>query len=178
MRTTIPAQALNATDKAVASKLAEWGITAHAIYTGEAKKDDWAHDAWVIVLAGKTAHERFDYCTGTGHRKLDSRDVTAVRMERARLGGNTGAARANLKRYEESLKHPVIPTSASVLYCLVLDAGAARETFADWCSNYGYDADGIKALKTYDACRDVAKQLSKVFSRDQLAEIQTLLEDY
>lgn len=178
MRTTIPAKALNATDEAVASKLAEWDITAHAIYTGEAKKDDWAHDTWVIVLASKTAHERFDYCTGTGHRKLDVHGVTAVRMERARLGGNTGAARANLEHYEESLKHPVIPTSASVLYCLVLDAGAARETFADWCSNYGYDADSIKALKTYDACCDVAKQLSKVFSRGQIAELQTMLEDY
>lgn len=178
MTTTIPAQALNATDEAVASKLAEWGITAHAIYTGEAKKDDWAHDAWVIVLASKTAHERFDYCTGTGHRKLVGQDVLSVQMERARLGGNTSAARANLKRYEESLKHPVIPTSASVLYSVLLDARAAHETFADWCSNYGCDADSIKALKTYDACCETAAQMSKVFTRDQIAELAALLEDY
>jgi len=73
---------------------------------------------------------------------------------------------------------PVPPTSADVLYCLLLDSAAADQSFGDWCADYGYSDDSMRALETYKACCNSAKQLLRIFTREQLAELRTLLEDY
>lgn len=171
MKTVMQNRELSETEQAVAERLAAWGVKYTAIYTGEAKEDGWKHDAWVIVFASLKTQERFDFCTGTGLRRMTEFNKRELRRAAKMTEGRR-------RWLIDDLSQPVVPTSASVLYSLLLDSCAAKETFADWCSNYGCDADSIKALKTYDACCDVAKQLSKVFSRDQLAELQTLLEDY
>lgn len=45
------------------------------------------------------------------------------------------------------------PKAADVVYCLISDAQNGRETFEDFCSNYGYDTDSRKTLDTYLACQ-------------------------
>ena len=85
--------------------------------------------------------------------------------------------------YKTGLGHrvggvPVRPTAASVLCCLLSDADSADQSFADWCSDFGYDTDSRKALDTYIACGEIARGLRKVFSPEQLAHLRELLEDY
>ena len=48
------------------------------------------------------------------------------------------------------------------------------ETFADFCSDYGYNEDSIKALKTYKAVQREFNGVNRLFSDilDQLQEIQ------
>lgn len=73
---------------------------------------------------------------------------------------------------------PKRPKIAEVLHSLVLDASAADENFNDWCANYGYSDDSIKALNIYKACLETAQTLRKHFSPDTLRTLRELLQDY
>lgn len=72
---------------------------------------------------------------------------------------------------------PVRPTVADVLYSLFMDANAADESFSDWCDNFGYSDDSIKALNTYKACCDIAKHLRQQFDPETRAKIQAAIQD-
>ena len=174
MRNVIKGPQLEGADLTVSELLTQWGITFTAIYTGEAKREDWVHDAWVIVFARHRVnpiHERFDFCTGTGRRKIDP--ISSRRIKS--MGKMSDRYR---KQVLDEYSNPVAPTAASVLYSLLLDSSAANETFHDWCDDCGYDADSIKALKTYDQCLGIAKQVGVIFTREQMAQISALLDDY
>lgn len=73
---------------------------------------------------------------------------------------------------------PVPPSAASLLYSLILDRSAGTQTFDNWCAEIGYDPDSRKALATYLACQANAVKLERVFTSEQLAELETMLEDY
>jgi hypothetical protein len=63
------------------------------------------------------------------------------------------------------------PTAYDVLSCLTKnDPG----TFADFCADYGYDSDSIKAQKTYFAVQEEWNNVRRVFGDvlDVLREIQ------
>ncbi len=47
--------------------------------------------------------------------------------------------------------YPRKPKTEEVLDCLLFDASSAGQTFEDWVSNYGYDADSRKAYATWEA---------------------------
>lgn len=73
---------------------------------------------------------------------------------------------------------PVAPTAASLLYSLLLDRSAGLQTFYTWCAEIGYDTDSRKALAIYLACQANTIKLEQVTKPAQLAELETLLEDY
>ncbi|MGH8744723.1 MAG: hypothetical protein ACREUY_10645 [Burkholderiales bacterium] len=63
--------------------------------------------------------------------------------------------------FSQGSAHTVAPTVADVLNCLASDAAGfdnARD-FADWCGEYGYDADSRKVERIY---KTVAKQAGKL----------------
>lgn len=66
----------------------------------------------------------------------------------------------------------------SVMYSLLLDGDCASYNFNDFCDNYGYDNDSIKALKIYNECINTSKKLHNMFSENELKELQELLQDY
>lgn len=57
------------------------------------------------------------------------------------------------------------PEEKLLLYSVVNDATYAynNDTFEDFCSNYGYSDDSIKALKLYESCKDMKEKLLYVF---------------
>lgn len=71
---------------------------------------------------------------------------------------------------------PKKPLYDDVLYCLVSDADAAEMTFADWCSNLGYDTDSRKALSIYEQCQQNADKLRK--AKIDIAAERERLQDY
>lgn len=114
-------------------------------------------DQWRVTLSSKAGFHSFDYFTGLGLREIISR-----------TRGMT-------------IKRPRKPKVADVLHSLILDASAADENFHDWCANFGYSDDSIKALNTYKACLETAQALRKHFSPDTLRTVRTvreLLQDY
>ena len=56
---------------------------------------------------------------------------------------------------------PVKPELSSVLYSLVMDADACEMSFEEWCLNFGYDGDSMKAMDTYRNCQKNADKLAK-----------------
>ena len=121
-------------------------------YVGETtRNNDWQCDQWRVTLSSKAGFHSFDYFTGLGLRhKPDS----------------------------WGKRKPSKPKVADVLHSLILDASAADENFHDWCANYGYSDDSIKAMNTYKACLETAQALRKHFSPDTLHAVRELLQDY
>jgi hypothetical protein len=66
---------------------------------------------------------------------------------------------------------PVKPVAADVVYSVLSDYSAGEESFEDFCSNFGYDNDSIKALNTYIACQRNGKKVLNLF-RETLEELQ------
>jgi hypothetical protein len=59
------------------------------------------------------------------------------------------------------------PNYKDILYSMVLDADAGNhKTFNDFCDEYGYDNDSIKALKTFGTCRNVRFKLFELFGEN------------
>lgn len=136
-------------DEAVRKLLENNGITYHESLQGEGAEEGWKYDKWLITFTKNGNNAHFDFKTGTGHkRKLPGRDQA------------------------------VPPSAASVLYCLLSDSSAYDVCFIEWASDCGYDADSIKARNIYDACCVNALKLKAIFSRDLIAELRELLQDY
>jgi len=57
---------------------------------------------------------------------------------------------------------PKKPTVKDVIYALYGDSRACNQSFNDWCSDFGYDSDSLKALNTYQACCESGVRLRKL----------------
>lgn len=64
------------------------------------------------------------------------------------------------------------PTPYDVLACISSDV-YTPETFEDFCAEYGYESDSLKALQTFRRCSAFAKRLRAFFTP---AELETLSE--
>lgn len=64
-------------------------------------------------------------------------------------------------------------TPYSVLACISSDAHTP-ETFADFCAEYGYESDSIKALQTYRRVSAFAKRLRAFFTADELEQLSEI----
>ena len=81
--------------------------------------------------------------------------------------------RPRLELPKDVIKNPhySVPTVYDVLCCLTkYDPG----TFADFCSEFGYDTDSRKAEKTYKAVLDEYLQVSRLFTESELELMQEI----
>ena len=147
---------MNTQQTAVAEYLPTIGVSFSLIGGTRTKREKWDCFAWHATFkAGKNV-ETFDYFMGLGHvKKCKFRKDSALYSER-----------------------PEEPTSADVLYSLLLDAEAYSQPFHEWADNFGYDKDSIKAHDTYRACVDSGLRLSRLFDQKQREHLSTLLQDY
>ena len=121
-------------------------------YVGETIRDnDWKCDQWRVSVTSKAGFWSTDYFTGLGHRTKS--------------------------RNTWDKPKPVKPKIADVLYSLFSDAQAADLNFHDWCAEFGYSDDSIKALNTYKQCLEIGTMLRKHFSPDQRASIQAIVSE-
>lgn len=150
----------------VDAALASWGITFTARYIGETVKWEKQKVDHFRVSVGKY---ETDFYQGLGHRSPQPKPQDGGRPPR----------RSTLM-YEqlERQRKPTPPTAASVLYCLLSDAAAIDQSFDDWAGDFGYDTDSRKALATYEACCDTGRELRRIFTPAQRAELSELLQDY
>lgn len=149
-------------------------------------RDGWTCDRWRVQFSRPASIdgdkksppmcESFDYFTGTGHRKVSK--VDALRINQHWQPISTPTVRANYKRDMDRAARPVAPHVASVLHSLIMDSAAQDMNFSDWCSDYGYSSDSIKALSVYQACTDTAKRMHQMFTREELSKLAGILADY
>lgn len=57
------------------------------------------------------------------------------------------------------------PSGYDIIYNVVSDARSGRncETFNDFCDEYGFSNDSIKALKIYEECKEINIKLHDLF---------------
>lgn len=163
----------------VAAELEQARIKWSVRYVGETVRDNnWACDAWRVSLStypqgfgqSDTHPKRHvmetDYYTGLGLRKAPPKPSIPYKP--------------GTIAHEEWMKaaKPQAPSAADVLHSLLLDAEAAGDSFGDWCANFGYNTDSIKALNTYMACAKIGEELRKIMSPALRKRLSELLQDY
>lgn len=79
--------------------------------------------------------------------------------------------------YYMGAAHTKAPTKKDILYSLVMD-DVNDMNFDDFCMNFGYDNDSIKALRIFEACQKQTKEFYDVFNADEIEILRELLEDY
>jgi len=124
-------------------------------YVGETvKHGDWKCDEWAVTITvNKRGHTwRTSYFTGLGLRRKSKVDWMKPT--------------------------PVTPKIADVMHALVMDAVAIDMSFADWCDNYGYNADSLTALEAYRQCCETGQTLRAWLGPNNVARIRALLQDY
>lgn len=73
---------------------------------------------------------------------------------------------------------PVKPKNSDIVYSLLMDSEAGNYSFQDFCDNFGYSSDSINALNVYRECEKTNKNLRKVFTKEQLQQMQIALDGY
>jgi len=68
------------------------------------------------------------------------------------------------------------PSSLDVIHSLVMDTRAGEETFADFCSDCGYDEDSRKAERTHDKCREQGREFRSVVG-DLFTALEEMTQD-
>ena len=124
-------------------------------------------DQWQVKLTSKSGFWTTAYYTGTGLRK-------------ARKGNKNPYPPRSIaaEQWNRNNLKPVKPSNADILHSLTMDAGAADENFSDWCANFGYSDDSLKALNTYKQCLEIATALRKHFDRATLEAIREAVADH
>lgn len=153
----------------VSAFLASKGVTFSASLVGETvRENNWKCDEWRITLTapGKPTLTE-PYYTGTGHRK-QVRPMPSP------------AYRPRTIAYEEWAKtafKPQAPEAADFLHSFLSDGEAVNMSFTDWCAEYGYDDDSIKALRTYEACCAIGAKLRQFFTRDDVEALREMVRE-
>ena len=158
-------------EKKIAKILSAANVAFSARFVGATVRDSWECDAWRVTLKGARSQYESDYFTGLGHRAKPGA-VDALRMR-----NKYGKSAERTQEWRDACK-PVPPDAADVLWSLLMDSSAENIGFADWCAEYGYSDDSIKALKTYHACQETARNLRLVFTHAQIAELSEALQDF
>ena len=125
-------------------------IDFNAVFTCTQVTDEWEHDNFVCVFKNRS----------TG--------VTVQFDYKMGIG------------HRHKLGRIMLPKVDSVLHSLIMDSMSCEESFIDWCANYGYDDDSIKAKGIYEACIENAKKLKELFKNREMCldNIKELLEDF
>ena len=112
----------------------------------------------------KANYKNFKISTGNGDYKRPIWDTKPHKHYIITVVNTETKARTNFSFYA-SLAQPDFKSEYDVLnafYCFVSDAVAGIDTFENFCSDFGYDTDSIKALKTYRACERALKKFTHV----------------
>lgn len=124
-----------------------------AEFVAKTRRDDWDCFEWRVTVTSKSGHWSFPYYCGLAH---------SYKPKYSRPGSELVARR---------------PSNDDILHSLILDASAADANFHDWCADFGYSDDSIKAMNTYKSCLETATMLRKHFGRDVIEQLREQLAD-
>lgn len=69
------------------------------------------------------------------------------------------------------------PTKEDILFAMIMDDVSDLD-FDEFCSEFSYNNDSIKALKVYEACKRETKAYYNMFDSEEREVLRELLEDY
>lgn len=136
-------------EAAVDQLLVDAMVDYRATRIGERTADNWKHDLWHISFRRRGVNNSCEFEFRTGIGHRSKKTGVAIK-----------------------------PSATSVLSCLVKDATALNQSFYNWCDDYGYSNDSLKALNTYNECCETATKLRQVFKAAEITKIEELTQDY
>lgn len=104
-------------------------------------------------------------------RTNDNSERVLQLIRQGRLSAIANLERPHVMRVFNDISMLCQPTAYDLLSCLRLDSEAANESFSNWCANFGYDNDSIKALNTYNACVETARKLKVALGCDLYRDV-------
>lgn len=111
------------------------------------------------LLHGLTADEESGIYAITNNRSVQFKDKS--------LHARIAAKVANAQKIQ--------PQAHEVLASCCRDAMDARnESFESWASNFGYDADSIKAKRIYDTCAEIYHKLTAIIDAKTIQQFAEL----
>lgn len=122
----------------------------------------------------------FSYFAGIGHAYIGKKKLTDRDFPANMSDADLICKKAFYKKYSLNYNERVYikaPTENDVYHCLFLDADCGSMSFNDFCSDFGYNNDSLKALDTYRACMENADKLKKALGNkyhEKRDEIQAL----
>ncbi len=104
---------------------------------------------------------------------------TARMIERGRVKISKNWNDSDVRAYVSMIGKWNRPESASFFQSMLLDMDAGEHhSFHDFCSEFGYDNDSIKALETYQACQVNARKFRAVVTKNEIEKLREVLQDY
>lgn len=70
------------------------------------------------------------------------------------------------------------PKLKEVIYALLSDSQAGSMSFENFCSEFGHDTDFRRAYATWEACGVSAEKLGKLFSPDEIEQLEEEFINY
>lgn len=91
-----------------------------------------------------------------------------------------GACEIRIQYSQGSAHGETAPDLDDVMYSLLMDASyiACSDSFEEWAENMGMDTDSRKAEASYKACQKIALELSAMFTKAELNELDELFADF
>lgn len=169
--------------------LSAMGVTMTATFVpfsqsrNKAEKNPSLNWRVTIKLRDRVVIADVDYMQGCAHcpaYKLSAavagaqNSVTRMRLIREECNSGRVAIPGRLQKAGAALPAPSL---ADVMQSLLLDGNVIDAgSFEDWCNEYGYDADSIKARGMYDDCLQIALKLRGAFGDKTMRELNELFE--
>lgn len=192
---------MNTTTENTLEQLTELGFSLETLSgpTGEVDTDKetaWPHIAYTVALnfKGKRCLTT-PYKLGVGH--VDPKKIrTGTTLAAARgfsiddesllmtWQSKPGAQFKDKARWADVAAkvakwQKVQPTLSDVLHSLLSDGDAFfnAQSFEDWASDFGYDADSRKAEAIYRACDAIGRKLAATVPEDVLSKAREIVRD-
>lgn len=132
-------------------------------YAGQGKLDGWNFFRWYIEMNNET----FEFKTGLAWQVVIP-EIEYDPNSTLRKAKNEGKI-----IYTDSVnsRYLVVPQPKDFMPCLIEDSQCSEMSFEDFCSEFGYDTDSIKAFRIYQDCSEIGKKLKKIFKPEELKDL-------
>ena len=146
-------------------------------FIGRAVNSDWGetalrnlYDVKITTRRGSMTIKFWDSLYNTQITQM-SIDDYAKKCFRTHYNCLTSYERTKASKELKEKQNGAKPTAYDVLACLTkYDCGS----FDNFCLEYGYNNDSIRALKTYLACSKEYEELHRIFNAEQMEELREI----
>lgn len=134
---------------------------------GENEKPHASYRVTITTPRGSYTLDFYDSLANTEILQMTTEDYVKKKFRRC-LDGCTYSERSTAQRELKQKKAKAKLTCYDVLACIThYDPGS----FQNFCDDFGYSNDSIRALKTYLAVQDEWENLRRIFTSEQLEEL-------
>lgn len=137
---------------------------------GEKEKPHASYRVTITTPRGSYTLDFYDSLAHTEILQMTKEGYAKKKFGR-RFDGCAYSEQCTVQRELKQKKAKAKPTCYDVLACLThYDPGS----FQNFCDEFGYSNDSIRALKTYLAVQDEWENLRRIFTPEQLEELEEI----